>query len=364
MSISGKLIAPDKFKEFVKAAGKNSDISDAKFWGFYSLCGFLLRLRSLYKFERGLNHWDDVKPQDIGGWIEKRHAFWDAIEEEQYHNLPVNGKSIDPFDAEAVNSVLISDGAFYGAGRALYGKPMFFTADLLKKDSIDGFDVFTTGREYARDISTHPAFLQNETICVRREMAELLLWDRFEEYAIKKAGGALRFAFTAKGIEDSATAHMDVVQQKMREITDFEMICYVRHELGEATEGRRLGPGWKDMLVCFSMSRASLFARAVKDVLADTCETGPIKLITDSRNESALGFQMCGVSGYKNSFSNKLRQSFDMFVKTGDWSVIDSARRETYDAAFEISLQLLEIFKDCEGAFSPQVESAVLRLRV
>jgi len=35
----------------------NCNISDARYWGMYSLCGLLLRLRELYKVEKGIRPW-------------------------------------------------------------------------------------------------------------------------------------------------------------------------------------------------------------------------------------------------------------------------------------------------------------------
>ncbi len=53
----------------------NCNISDAKYWGFYSPCGLLLRLRDLYKIEKGLKPWGKVEPDEIGDWIGKREKL-------------------------------------------------------------------------------------------------------------------------------------------------------------------------------------------------------------------------------------------------------------------------------------------------
>jgi hypothetical protein len=32
----------------------NCDVSDARFWGYFSICGLLMRYRDLYRSEQGL----------------------------------------------------------------------------------------------------------------------------------------------------------------------------------------------------------------------------------------------------------------------------------------------------------------------
>jgi hypothetical protein len=44
---------------------RNCNISDAKYWGFYSLCGLLLRLRELYRSEKGMRPWERVNQGDF-----------------------------------------------------------------------------------------------------------------------------------------------------------------------------------------------------------------------------------------------------------------------------------------------------------
>jgi hypothetical protein len=40
---------------------KNCNISDAHYWGWYSVCGLLLRLRELFRAERGIKLWDSER---------------------------------------------------------------------------------------------------------------------------------------------------------------------------------------------------------------------------------------------------------------------------------------------------------------
>jgi hypothetical protein len=60
---------------------KNCNISDAKFWGYYSLCGILLRLRELYRIETGLKPHEKIRQGDVGAWITDRESLWRELED-------------------------------------------------------------------------------------------------------------------------------------------------------------------------------------------------------------------------------------------------------------------------------------------
>ncbi len=53
----------------ITSVKRNCNISDAKYWGFYSLCGFLLRLRELYRSEKGMRPWERINQEEISEWI-------------------------------------------------------------------------------------------------------------------------------------------------------------------------------------------------------------------------------------------------------------------------------------------------------
>jgi hypothetical protein len=59
-------------KSIAEQVKHNCNISDARFWGFYSPCGLLLRLRNLYKLEHGITLWEKVSQVKIADWIAYR----------------------------------------------------------------------------------------------------------------------------------------------------------------------------------------------------------------------------------------------------------------------------------------------------
>jgi len=58
--------------ELLDTVRYNCNVSDANYWGYFSLCSLLLRLRELFKIERNLEPWDSVKNEEIFPWIEKK----------------------------------------------------------------------------------------------------------------------------------------------------------------------------------------------------------------------------------------------------------------------------------------------------
>ena len=85
---------------------RNCDISDAQFSGNYSVCGLFLRLRDLYKWEKGLDSWIEKESIEILDWIDAKEELWDALPDENLEEMNRAGKRYDPFEAPGTNEVL------------------------------------------------------------------------------------------------------------------------------------------------------------------------------------------------------------------------------------------------------------------
>ena len=70
----------------------NCLVSDAVYWGYYSTCGLLLRLREQYRFEAGLSPDDPVDNKAIGAWIEKRETRWQELDSAEPQEITIKGK--------------------------------------------------------------------------------------------------------------------------------------------------------------------------------------------------------------------------------------------------------------------------------
>jgi hypothetical protein len=327
---------------------RNCNISDARYWGDYSVCGLLIRLRELYRAEKGIRLWEKIPQEDIGRWISEREEIWKELRDADFRDISVNGNAFDPFETEGINAELEKEGLVYGAGLGLHMKPSFFLGSLAAKEAVDGFEVYIAGNEFARDLSDAPAMLQGSVIFARTDITKLLLWEKFEEMRCRKMHNALSFAFSRYGVspEDKATAEMDRV---ISGIASSESETYIYHELGEACEGRKIGMEWKNLLMSIASSKAELFARAVKDILSDTSEKGMLNYIITQKKEGSLGFYIVFLSGLRKLLFPEIIDAFKMFTDTGDWSTIENARKARYIKASGYMERLLYLYRSKKG---------------
>ncbi len=131
---------------------KNCDISDARHAGVYSLCGLLLRMRDLYKWEHRMVPWQEPESADLLGWIEEREKYWEEIIEGEIAPIVLGGERFDPYDMAGLNVCLRPLGLVYGAGYGIGMKPTFFLAECVESSSVGGLRIDVVNRELARDI--------------------------------------------------------------------------------------------------------------------------------------------------------------------------------------------------------------------
>ena len=150
----------------------NCNISDARYGGCFSVCGLVMRLRDLYKWEKGLSPWVEHDSNLVLQWIGEREALWEDLSLLEPNPVYINGRTFDPYESEAINEALHSSDFFYGAGFAGSLKPTFFVSPVLSSSKIEGFPVLLLGRELARDLLTLPALVQDGIILLREETVE------------------------------------------------------------------------------------------------------------------------------------------------------------------------------------------------
>jgi len=337
-------------QDIARQVKRNCDISDAKSWGFYSICGLLLRLRELYLSEHGLPPWEKIEHGLITSWIGKKEALWKALSGEDYAEIEIEGVRFPPFGAALINKALAARKLLYGAGYGPHMKATFFLADLVRRERVDGLDVFIAGREYARDLSNAVAMLKGDVVVARLDAARHLIWQKYEEYRTKKRShtGAATFttqtlalAFETYGIgPEEPEAEMVLERTALPELE-----TYIRHEIGEASEGKRLGPAWAELIMSSAEPKTNLFLRAVKDVLADTTEKGMLRYITGERRAGSLAFYILFLAGYRRLLSRPMEEAFREFLSTRNWDLLGPAASTVYKKATEISSAILELRK-------------------
>lgn len=331
-----------KTDDIIDQVLKNCDITDSHHAGLYSICGLALRLRDLYKWEKGLDPWVEKDSSEILEWIGNKEQQWDQLTEKPLNDITILGNKYDPFDSSGINSVLESHGLFYGGGYATSLRPTFFLAPIENKKEINGFTVFILGRELARDLLTLPALSQDNCILIRRESAKLFVWDKM--FYIKKSGRhALRFALENFGLKEQ---NSKAIQRSLARIVGSETETYIYHELGEIQDTVFDRDIWRKIIAAFPHTAVELLARTVKDLLADTNEYGTLRFITQERKIASLAFYVAFLEGLLKEIFPEITKAFQVFTQTLNWSVIDQAVTSGYNTAKQYAEAIEFIYQE------------------
>jgi hypothetical protein len=299
----------------------NCDVSDAQYWGYFSICGLLIRYRDLYRSEKGLAFRTEIGREDIGAWIQAKESTWPELEQRSFRSLTLEGKSYDPFDLAGINRLLVPQGLIYGAGYGMYMKPTFFLARLVSVSEIDGLTVYTSDAELVRDLFTAAGMLQDTSILLRLEPLSMLLMSRFSSFNPRKAT-ALDDAFTQYGFyyQQIMDSTFDERLKNMA-LRYSEVILY--HERAEA---REQVPEWKDLLRTAGDRKAEHYVRAIQDLIADTSDHGPYQRMIETSDRGALSLHLALTEGFQKALFPEMKAAYVRFLQNGDWELIKAAR--------------------------------------
>jgi hypothetical protein len=323
----------------------NCDVSDAQFWGYYSICGLLMRYRDLFRSEKGLKPWADIRREAIGSWIGQKESRWPELEQQTFRNLTIGGRTYHPFDIAEINEDLNKEGLIYGAGYGMYMKPTFFLAELRSVRHIAGLTAFTTGTERVRDLFTAPAMLQDKTVFLRLEPLMTLLLYKHSELNVRR-GTALENAFAHYGLPHRQL--IDVTfYQRLEEMTERYAEVLLFHEIAEASEEL---VEWKDILALAGDRQVEHYLRAVKDLIADTSDRGPFRKIIESRDCGALGLSVALMEGYRRALYPELKEAYADFSLHQDWTALERARREGYERFVRERAEIVNIYQTKKSA--------------
>ncbi|MEW6219192.1 MAG: Sfum_1244 family protein [Thermodesulfobacteriota bacterium] len=307
------------------AVQKNSDISDARFAGIYSLCTMVLKLRSLYKWEHGLAPWQTPASQAVLAWIADKELLWDEIRDQAYAPLPVDRDLIDPFTAAPVNAVLARLRLLYGAGYGRSMKPVFFLAEEETALTVQGCPVRILGRELAREMAAPLALSQDGAVYVRRQALAGFLWDQIQE--VRGCGRpAMRFALAGyRLLTPAGTVDSQQLAARLDELVTSELPLFIHHEIGEVLEEALPSELATGVAAAYPDSALELVTRALKDVLADTHPAGPLAFIQAERRSSSLGFFIAFLDGIRRLLMPELPAAFTELATHGDWAAWSGA---------------------------------------
>lgn len=330
----------------------NCDVTDAQHSGVYSVCGLVMRLRDLYKWERRLPPWQEDASASVLEWIGDKETRWEGLMETDYLPLTVNGHTLDAFDTAGVNQSLKAMNLFYGAGYAHSLKPTFFLAEIDDRLVVEGKAVWVLGREHARDLLTLPAFSQDGQVVLRTEAGRMYLWDQIL-YMGNSGRRALTFALDAFGFKDHAT---EAIQRNFDDIWAVQKSIYIRHEVGEIEDrvfDRRI---WQEMLADYPHTAVELFIRTLKDLLADTNPKGTLAHLISNRNTAGIGLYMAFGNGITRMLTKALNCAFDSFAMDPNWGRIADASNTIRAEVKDHTRRVIEIYR--QGRIRQDLKSA------
>jgi hypothetical protein len=335
-----------------EAIRTNCHISDARHAGDYTLCVYLLKMREYYRWENNIPLSTPLSREDLSIWLTQREAHWETLEDRSLETVPAPERRHDPFDSTAINADLNDRGFAYSSGYGRNMKPVFFFAELERREKHEGYTLIVAGREFARDLAAPPAMTREQTIYIRRESLRRMLWEKIEEWRWNKPANAMRSAIRCYDF-DHAT------ERSLEAMTETEMHSALLHEIGEVEAGKLLGGDWENMLVALSPSKAEIMLRAVRDNLADCLVTLPALL--QGTEPAALHFYIGNMSNMRKTLFPALVSAYDAWTVCGSTREMQTIAARAAGHWQSLALDLLNTFShngpDCRDRLVGSIES-------
>jgi hypothetical protein len=332
----------------VDAVQQNCHISDAQYAGNLTLCVYLLKMRELFRWENRLPYTWEVPKDAVGPWMIEREQLWNDIETAPFSPLPLGGGALDPFDAEAANEALVPLGFVYSSGYGRHCKPHFFVGELVRREERDGFTIYVSSCEYARDLEAPPGMMLGKTIFVRQEALRRYLWEKYEEWHFSPKSETLGRALACYPFDTDPERALD-------RMTERETDAVLLHELGEARVGELLGPEWEAMLATLVGTRTEIYLRAVRDLYADCLSTLPGLLAGD--NQPSIHFYFANLRGMRRHLFPELVQAYEQWVRNGNTAGLEQAAQEGIRTWKRMAEVLLALHREQGSESGPAIEA-------
>jgi len=305
----------------------NCQVASAGQAGLHSLCGTLLRLRQLYKWEHGLSPWQEPEPPLVLAWIEEQERTWETLEGLPWQNPVWGDTALDPFAVEALNAHLLPRGLAYGAGLCRALAPTFFLGELLEVRRQGELTILVLGKELARDLDGTPALCQGSLIYGRQQTLAFYLWDRLSD-PVQQKNPFLQIALAPYGLTlKELLREPEACQGEFQAFLAAELEAVLHHELGEALEPT-LRQSFATVLSLYPHSRVELFIRALKDCLAEVNEWGRVSYLIRETRLAPLALMLAWRPGLYPLLLPELEPAFWELHETGDWTSMARAQEQ------------------------------------
>jgi len=338
----------------------NCDISDANHAGLFSICGLLLRLRDLYKWEHSTPPWQEPEPADLMEWIDARETRWEEVLHRPWVSLTVGNETFQPFEVSSINERLAPHGLIYGAGYAVGMKPSFFLGEILETRRLGSLRIHVVGRERIRDLYATPAMRQGEQIFARRTPMLFFLWDQILEMR-PSARESLSYAFAQYGLDvDSLRRHPTKMGPRLEPVAASELETWIYHEVGEASDTTFQGLQWQEIISSYANSPVEIFTRVIKDLLSDTHPQGLLGHIIRNGIKPSLAFYVSFMRPFTRVLFPEILVAFGDFVRRDDWTGIERARATGYEKARHNGLELIRLHESGKGHESQRTREKII----
>ncbi len=327
---------PLNIKPIAEAVQHNCHIADARFAGNYSLCIYLLKMREYYRWEQGEKYTASLENDRVSDWLSAREALWDRLAGEDYGTIPIDGQRLDPWDSERINRLLVPHGYVYSSGLGSQHRPHFFLGRLVRHEQGDGYRVYVSAHEYARDLAAPPGYTLGSTIFIRQESLKRAIWEKIEEWKWRRHNQALSRAMHYYDYEQD-------IEHTLEQITRRETETVLLHEIGELRAGMLLGEQWQEMLASLPRSQAEFMVRAVRDHLADCLSTLPA--LVREQDESAIHFYFGNYNSVRKKLFPKLSAAYNSWVSSRAQHRLLDAAQEGYEHWKSVAAGILDIYR-------------------
>jgi hypothetical protein len=328
--------------QLISTIADNCAISDARDHGIYTMCTMVLKLRNLYKWERGLEPWEEPPAADLLDWIDFKEHSWATVADRDYHPLQISGRDYQPLDVEGINHALGGSGLYYGAGYGRALKAVFFLAEIKAQRTLESCPVFILDRELVREMAAPFAMVQDGVILVRRQLLRFFFWDQLLEVR-SSCRKSLHFALGEYGVFAEGTLDRERLRQSLDAIVDGETDLFVYHEIGERLETALSSHVLHALVQRFPGSALEYVGRAVKDVLADTHPRGLLAYVIRKRRQSSLAFYLSFFDGLRQKLFPEISGAWQRLQQDGDWQHVEAARLSARGRLLGIAGHLCEL---------------------
>ncbi len=321
----------------------NCDISDARDHGIYSMCTMVLKLRNLYKWEHGIEPWQEAEPADLLDWIDSKEKYWQTMVEQPYRQLKLNGSLYPPEALLKINNSIKKMGLVYGCGYGRSMKAVFFVAENLEELHISGCRVFILGKELAKEMASPFAMTQEGIIYVRRESLRYFLWDQIQELR-SSCRTSFRHALLLHGVlDEKGQLAQHLLKEKIDTIVDTELSLFIYHEIGEVLQKTLDSATLQKIIITFPASVIELACRSIKDILADTHPQGLVTHLIREKRETSLSFYVGFLDGLRKMLFPEIFEAFSTFLENSDWQVVEQARAKCRKRNLELARRIKQI---------------------